>query len=145
MEKDLLKIIRLLNRHKIKYLLIGGYAAVLYGVPRATFDIDIAIASDPKGEERTISLLSSELGFIEKEKLEGGIRLTKGDIDLDIMFVENHKFNFFYEYHEKLSYKGAIIKLPNMMDLIRIKEASPREKDQEDARYLRFLLSSKKR
>jgi len=117
MEKDLLKIIRLLNRHKIKYLLIGGYAAVLYGVPRATFDIDIAIASDPKEEEKTINLLSSKLGFIEKGKLEGGIRLTKGDIDLDIMFIESHKFKFFYEYHEKLPYKGAIIKLPNMMDL----------------------------
>lgn len=145
MEKDLIRIIRLLNRHKIKHLLIGGYAAVLYGVPRSTFDIDIAIASNPKEEEKTISLLSSKLGFVKKEKLEGGIRLTNGSLDLDLMFIESHKFNFFYEYHEKLPYKGTVIKLPNMMDLIRIKESSPREKDHEDARYLRFLLSSKKR
>jgi hypothetical protein len=29
-----------LQKHKVKYLVIGGIAAVLYGVPRATFDLD---------------------------------------------------------------------------------------------------------
>jgi hypothetical protein len=32
-----------LNRHRVKYLTIGGIAAILYGVPRATFDLDIPI------------------------------------------------------------------------------------------------------
>jgi hypothetical protein len=27
--------------HKVKYVIIGGIASVLYGVPRATFDLDI--------------------------------------------------------------------------------------------------------
>ena len=29
------------QNHDVKYLVIGGIAAVLYGVPRATFDLDI--------------------------------------------------------------------------------------------------------
>ena len=29
--------------HQVKYLVIGGTAAILYGVPRATFDLDILI------------------------------------------------------------------------------------------------------
>ncbi len=42
--------------HDVKYVVIGGIAAVLHGVPRATFDLDILIdledvealeASDP--------------------------------------------------------------------------------------------------
>ena len=29
--------------HQVKYVVIGGIAAVLHGVPRATFDLDILI------------------------------------------------------------------------------------------------------
>jgi hypothetical protein len=32
-----------LQRHKVRYIVIGGIAAVLYGVPRATFDLEILI------------------------------------------------------------------------------------------------------
>lgn len=31
------------ERHEVRYLVIGGIAAVLHGVPRATFDLDILI------------------------------------------------------------------------------------------------------
>ncbi|MBU4491158.1 MAG: hypothetical protein KKD69_01690 [Euryarchaeota archaeon] len=142
MERELIKIIKLLNKHRIKYLLIGGFAAVLYGVPRSTFDIDIAVSLDSESISKTTSLLS-DLGFVEKEKLEGGVRLTDTRVEIDLMFIERYKFNFFYEYRRKFPYKGTVIKMPNIMDLIRMKESSPREKDQQDAQYLRFILSSK--
>ena len=32
-----------LHRHNVRYLVIGGIAAVVHGVPRATFDLDILI------------------------------------------------------------------------------------------------------
>jgi hypothetical protein len=32
-----------LNRHNVRYVVIGGIAAVLHGAPRATFDLDILI------------------------------------------------------------------------------------------------------
>lgn len=142
MERELIKVIKLLNKHRMKYLLIGGFAAVLYGVPRSTFDIDIAISLDPESISKATSLLSG-LGFAEKETLEGGVRLTDGRVEIDLMFIESYKFNFFYEYHKKLPYKGTVIKMPNIMDLIRMKESSPREKDKQDAQYLRFILGSK--
>ena len=72
MEKELIKIIRLLNKHKIKYLLIGGFAVVLYGVPRSTFDIDIAISLDAKCIKKTLDLLSG-LGFAQMPEEECGI------------------------------------------------------------------------
>ena len=31
------------QQHKVRYVVCGGIAAVLYGVPRATFDLDILI------------------------------------------------------------------------------------------------------
>ena len=36
-----------LQRHKVRYVVIGGIAAVLHGVPRATFDLDILIDANP--------------------------------------------------------------------------------------------------
>ena len=35
------------QKHEVKYLVIGGIAAVLHGVPRATFDLDILIEATP--------------------------------------------------------------------------------------------------
>ena len=29
------------QKHDVKYLVIGGIASILYGVPRSTFDLDI--------------------------------------------------------------------------------------------------------
>ncbi|MBW1836269.1 MAG: hypothetical protein JRF71_13250 [Deltaproteobacteria bacterium] len=31
------------QQHDLRYVVIGGIAVVLYGVPRATFDLDILI------------------------------------------------------------------------------------------------------
>ena len=45
-----------LNAHEVKYLVIGGIAAILYGVPRATFDLDIVIAADPENAQRLLEL-----------------------------------------------------------------------------------------
>ena len=36
------------QQHEVKYVVIGGIAAVLYGVPRATFDLDILIEATPR-------------------------------------------------------------------------------------------------
>lgn len=32
-----------LQKHNVRYVTIGGVAAILHGVPRATFDLDILI------------------------------------------------------------------------------------------------------
>ena len=39
----LLDVFASFHKHKVKYIVIGGIAAVLHGVPRATFDLDILI------------------------------------------------------------------------------------------------------
>jgi hypothetical protein len=36
------------QKHQVRYVVIGGIAAVLHGVPRATFDLDILIEATPE-------------------------------------------------------------------------------------------------
>ena len=45
-----------LKRHDVKYVIIGGVAAVLHGGPRATFDVDILIEATA---ENVTSLLTA--------------------------------------------------------------------------------------
>jgi hypothetical protein len=38
--KDFKQFIELLNKNKVKYLVVGGYALAFHGFPRYTKDID---------------------------------------------------------------------------------------------------------
>ncbi len=147
MEKELIKIIKVLNKHKIEYMLIGGYAAIIYKVERATFDIDILIATENKKIKKTISILNT-LGFRPtRSEINShyGIRLTDGKTKLDLMFMESVIFNNIYRYRNNIKYKGTTIKLPNIMDLVSMKESSKRPRDIEDAIILRHIAQTKRK
>ena len=38
---DFAEFLRLLNAHRVEYLLVGGFAVALHGYPRTTADMDI--------------------------------------------------------------------------------------------------------
>ena len=51
------------QRHEVKYVVIGGVAAILHGVPRATFDLDILIEATPDNTRRLLdAMLEAGLG-----------------------------------------------------------------------------------
>ncbi|ORB82698.1 hypothetical protein B1987_01205 [Mycobacterium kansasii] len=60
------RIIEVLNQHNVEYVLVGGYAARLYGARRPTYDIDIA----PSMELDNLQRLSAAL-----RELGAGIRV----------------------------------------------------------------------
>ncbi len=51
------------QQHEVRYVVIGGIAAVLYGVPRATFDLDILVEATPENTRRLLdALLDAGMG-----------------------------------------------------------------------------------
>jgi len=52
------KIIASFNRHRVNYLIIGGFAATLHGCPEQTFDIDLIYEDSP--ENRSICFPRSQ-------------------------------------------------------------------------------------
>ncbi len=56
------EFLKLLNSHKVEYLLIGGYAVGFYGYPRATVDIDIWIDRTEENADKVMAVLS-DFGF----------------------------------------------------------------------------------
>jgi hypothetical protein len=55
---DVLDLVRLLERHQVRYILVGGYALAAHGYVRMTQDIDIAVAPTPENSIRWIAALS---------------------------------------------------------------------------------------
>ncbi len=50
-------VFRSVQSHEVRYVLIGGIAAILHGVPRATFDLDILIEATLENAQRLIDAL----------------------------------------------------------------------------------------
>ena len=57
-----LRVCRLLNRRRVRYLLAGGVAANLHGSVRATRDVDILVPREVRNTERLLGALT-ELPF----------------------------------------------------------------------------------
>lgn len=53
----LLDILRVLSRHQVNFILVGGVAAVLEGAPVSTFDLDIVPAPEQENQERLLAAL----------------------------------------------------------------------------------------
>ncbi len=59
---DFKELLELFNRHKVEYLIVGGYALAFHGAPRVTGDIDLYVRPAPKNAERILAALK-EFGF----------------------------------------------------------------------------------
>lgn len=61
-EKDFVDFIKLLNRRKVKYLIVGAYAVTYYSHPRNTGDIDFFIEASEGNAQKILRVLE-EFGF----------------------------------------------------------------------------------
>src|SRR5262245_10325385 len=68
------EIFRLLERHHVDYVLIGGVAATLHGSNLRTGDVDICPASDPKNLKRLAEALNAMHARIRASDTREGLR-----------------------------------------------------------------------
>jgi hypothetical protein len=130
------------QKHDVKYLVIGGIAATLYGVPRATFDLDILIEPTPNNSQRLLdSLLEAGLGTASltdvQELLSNEITVFKDWLRIDVQTsTPGLNFSEAWAQRETMSFQGQIFYVISKKDLIASKRASGREVDLEDIRLL---------
>jgi len=151
-----------LEKAGLRFLVIGGFASNLYGVERATYDIDLAIAPDPVAIASLVAALG-RAGYTDVVDINTGKKIAdinkigadrilelesvrvKNKKEVDLLIVPSPQFEYLWEYRLEVGYEGIKIPLPNPMDLVHMKEQSSRPVDQEDAKKLRHLIGSKKR
>jgi hypothetical protein len=54
---DFKELLSLLEKHKVRYLVVGGYAVMKYTEPRFTKDLDLWIATDEANSEAVFAAL----------------------------------------------------------------------------------------
>ena len=55
---DFKELLSAFNEHRVKYLIVGGYAVAIHAQPRATKDLDIFVQPEPKNAEAVYAALA---------------------------------------------------------------------------------------
>lgn len=156
-----LRLFTALNAHSVQYLVVGGIAVNLYGIERATADIDVAILLEKENIDRFIEA-AIDLGLkprvpvrledlADKEARASWIgekNMTVFSLTdpanpfflLDVFVDVPFDFRAVYARSLVLSYGDVPIRVAAIDDLIAMKKATARPQDLADAFYLRKLL-----
>lgn len=131
-----------LNNARVKYLLIGGMASILYGVPRTTVDFDVAIAASSGNVKKTIEALkniglSCDTEDIEEIISQGGITFSNDqEVDVLTSLPGKEDFENLWKRRNKVIYEMASINVISKNDQIRLLRYVGRKQDLEDADIL---------
>lgn len=132
-----------LERHRARYLVIGGFAANIYGVPRFTYDVDLFIENSPENIATVLDALI-ELGsdLAQIAKATGGHLVTILEIDdlpvkTDLLVnVPGLTWEAAWQNRVLQTYKDQQFYTVARADLIRAKRAAGRFQDLEDVKAL---------
>ena len=135
-------VFRSFQRHDVRYVVIGGIAAVLHGVPRATFDLDILIAATPDNARRLLDALrEAGLGTASLttpgDVLANEITIFRDRVRLDVQTsTPGITFDGAWERRKTVTYQGQDFFIVSKQDLIASKRAAGRDVDVADVRLL---------
>lgn len=145
-----------LNRHRVRYVVVGGFAAVAYGSPLPTSDVDVTPARDLDNLRR-LSTALTELGArVRLEGVQGGLLFSHSaeslrDVtvldlvtdlgQLDIVMVPAGDAGYPEMASRQLLVRLGEVEVPlaALSDVIASKEAAGRAKDRAALPVLRRL------
>jgi hypothetical protein len=151
------RLVTVLSRHGVEYVLIGALAARLQGFPRLTADADITPARDRPNLDRLAAALGELEARIYTEAVPEGLRfdcsaamLGRAELwnllttagRLDIVFQPAGTEGYADLARDAVRYEvfGVELLAASLKDIIRSKEAADRPQDRSDVVVLRQLL-----
>lgn len=147
--KDLLRI---LNKHKARYLIVGAYAVIYYTEPRYTKDIDIWVEPKIENAQRVYKALKEFGAPLKGMKVKDfthpnlvyqmGVEPVRVDI---IMGISGIKFEFAWQYRTKASLEDIKVNILGINELLKSKEKAKRPLDAVDIESLKCKLKLKRR
>ena len=139
MEKE--NLLRLLNERRVDYVIIGAVAFPIHGYARATLDLDLFIRPSPDNAQKTLEALSAfgydtqEISL--KDLLTQKVLIRQYSLETDIHpFVKGVTFDQVWANRIAGKIGGASVSFASLDDLIQMKKAAGRTKDQEDLKAL---------
>ena len=138
-------VFRSFQSHDVRYVVIGGIAAVLHGVPRATFDLDLLVEATLDNARRLLAALrSAGFGTAEltspEELVAHEITVFKDRVRIDVQTqTPGLEFARAWAGRRTLTFEDQAFFVASLDDLIAAKRASARPRDLEDVRILEQL------
>ncbi len=155
------KLFSSLNKASLKYMVAGGIAVNLYGIERATADVDIVLQLGKRNLLKFIDV-AGKLGlkpkipvklddFIDLEKRKSW-RKDKGMMVfslydpknpfflIDIFTEMPFDFDAVYKQRKKIKFENIFIPVVPIRELIAMKERSGRPQDRADVFYLKKIM-----
>jgi hypothetical protein len=157
---DPLAALRIFNAHGVRYVLIGGYASTILGAPIITNDLDVCYERTPGNMDRLADALRElqatlRVAGVEEELpfILDGRTIAAGDSftfkseagPIDVLGTPSGTGGFRDLDAGATSYDlgdGLIVRVVSLDDLIRMKEAASRPKDEA---HLHVLAALKQR
>ena len=139
-----------LNKYKVEYILIGGYAMGAYGHIRSTNDLDIFINATESNVDR---MMQACIGYgIPKESIQKDMFLVQKMIGIGqpplrievLKKLDVVDFKYAYQRVHKKNVDGVAINVVDLDDLILLKKAAVKGRDKaRDSEDLSFLQKLK--
>lgn len=142
---DFREFLAALNNNNVEYLLVGGYAVILHGYPRATGDMDIWVNRTKENYQKLLAAFAefrmpifdmTEERFLNHPEIDV-FRFGRKPVAIDIMTKMSHlDFQECYPLATEYNDDGLKIKVVHYNNLIQAKKAAGRYKDLNDIEQL---------
>ena len=163
---DYLGIIRELTKHKIEFIVVGGVAVNLHGVPRMTYDLDLLVKMDDKPLRNLLGLLKqwgfrpsvpvNIMDFAVREKREDWIKnknmkafgLKNPDwalSEIDIIVGSPVSYESARPGIKRVKVGNVTVPLISLDALIKMKRNTGRAQDEADINHLKMIKNEKKK
>jgi len=136
-------MLSILLKEKVEFVLIGAYSIAVYGLPRATGDLDIFVNPTKENSFKIYKALAqfgapmneiTKNTFTEKDTIfQIGVSPCRIDI---INQIDGVTFNECFKTRIKIKIAGLDIPVISKTNLIKNKQSTGRLKDQVDANWL---------
>lgn len=150
---DLSRLVAALGGNGVRFVLVGGFAAVLHGSDRVTTDIDLAFAPDPDNLEHLVEALRPLRPILPRARAYredhwdaralGGpwirLRTDAGVVDLMRRLPGIDSFDGLWNRAVSVELFGTQVRVACVEDLIQMKENTGRARDRYDIDVLRAL------
>lgn len=150
------KIIDRFDKAKLNYVLVGGAALAIHGLPRSTLDIDIYVPAKTEILNKLFEITDS-LGLRSEQKTILTISNSpnlflgqwicfsyKGQDILDVFLAAEKEFDKLYADSEQKKDKTITIRVASLKALATMKKKSGRPIDLADLKFIKEAIKYKK-
>jgi len=154
------EILPLLVQQGVRFIVIGGGAALAHGSARVTYDIDIVYARDAENIRKLVAALAGHRPYLrgappglpfhwDERTVQAGLNFTLttalGDLDLLGEVAGGGSYEDLLPFTQEMETFGVRCSFVTLEKLIQLKRAAGRAKDLEAIAELQALLEERRK